>query len=67
MLILAGVSINAIVGDDGIIAKATNAKLISEEAKRREALDMILLDYNSSEFLGEAEEMHKFLSKMQGI
>ena len=65
MLILAGVSINAIVGDDGIIAKATNAKLISEEAKRREALDMILLDYNSSEFLGEAEGMHKFLSKIQ--
>ncbi len=67
MLILAGVSINAIVGDDGIIAKATNAKLISEEAKRREALDMILLDYNSSEFLGEAEGMYKFLSKMQGV
>ena len=66
MLILAGVSINAIVGEDGIIAKATNAKLISEEAKRREALEMILFDYNSSEFLGEAEGMHKFLSKIQG-
>lgn len=66
MLILAGVSISAIVGDDGILARATNAKLISEEAARREALDMILLDYNSSEFLGEAEGMHKFLSKIQG-
>ena len=65
MLILAGVSINAIVGEDGILAKATNATLISEEVTRREALDMILLDYNSSEFLGEAEGMHKFLSKIQ--
>ncbi len=66
MLILAGVSINAIVGEDGILAKATNATLISEEAARREALDMILLDYNSSEFLGEAGGMHKFLSKIKG-
>ena len=66
MLILAGVSINAILGDDGILAKATNAKLISEEAARREALDMILLDYNFSEFLGEVEGMNKFLSKIQG-
>ena len=65
MLILAGVSINAIVGDDGILAKATNAKLISEESARREALEMILFDYNSSEFLGEAEGMHKFLSKIK--
>ena len=65
MLILAGVSINAIVGEDGILAKATNATLISEEVTRREALDMILLDYNSSEFLGAAEGMHKFLSKIQ--
>ena len=65
MLILAGVSINAIVGDNGIISQVTNAKLVSEEVARREALEMILFDYNSSEFLGDAEGMHKFLSKVK--
>ena len=65
MLILAGVSINAIVGVNGIISQVTNAKLVSEEVARREALEMILFDYNSSEFLGDAEGMHKFLSKVK--
>ena len=32
MLILAGVSINAIVGEDGILSKAQYAKLSSEDA-----------------------------------
>jgi len=65
MLILAGVSINAIVGENGILTNAQNAKLASEEAARREALEMILFNYNSSEFLGEAEGIQKYLDSIK--
>lgn len=61
MLILAGISISAIVGENGIVSRATNAKLVAEDASRREALDMILFDYNASEFLGEVNGIEKYL------
>ena len=62
MLILAGVSINAIVGENGVLTKAQNAKLSSEEAARLEELELILLEYNSSEFLGESDGFAAFLA-----
>lgn len=65
MLILAGVSINAIVGENGVLTKAKEAKLVSEESARREELEIILFDYNSSEFLGENYGLHQYLDKMK--
>ena len=62
MLILAGVSINAIVGENGVLTKAQNAKLAAEEAAILEELELILFEYNSSEFLGEANGFTSFLA-----
>jgi signal transduction histidine kinase len=44
LLILAGVSLNALVGDNGIIVKSTEAKLESEEAELKEQVEMIVAD-----------------------
>ena len=47
LLILAGVSLNAIVGDNGIFTQATKAKKVAEEADRREKIEMMVMGYVS--------------------
>ena len=46
MLVLAGVSLNAIVGDNGILAQAEKAKVASEKANYMEQIETELLKYN---------------------
>ena len=65
MLILAGVSLNATIGENGIVTKAQNAKLASEESKRREDLEYILYEYNSSSFLGQADGFTDYLENLK--
>ena len=45
LLILAGVSLNAIVGDNGVITNAMNAKKTSEEVYRKEQIKMMIMGY----------------------
>ena len=61
LIILAGVSINMLVGENGIITKAQFAKTETEETQAREKLEMALLDlqlqkqtnpeYNAEQFV----------------
>ncbi len=44
MLILAGVSLNAIIGDNGIITKAQEAKKLSEQASDEESLKLMFIE-----------------------
>jgi hypothetical protein len=46
MLILAGVSLNATIGNNGIVTKAMAAKEAQELAKVKEDLEYMFLDYN---------------------
>ena len=46
MLILAGVSINLVLGNNGIINKAKEASTKSAESSVKEKLDMTLLEYS---------------------
>lgn len=46
MLILAGVSLNATIGDNGILTRAKEAKETQELAKTKEDLEYMFLDYN---------------------
>ena len=50
LLILAGVSLNAIVGENGIITNAQNAKVQAEEAELWEQIQMILVESEGIEF-----------------
>ena len=53
MLILAGVSLNAIVGDNGILTQAQNAKVASEKANIMEQIETEFLKYNIDTITGE--------------
>ncbi len=53
MLILAGTTINALTGKNGIVARSKEA---NEEEKTKEYLSFLLDDYNSSNYLQEAED-----------
>ena len=45
MLILAGVSINAVLGDNGIIKKANQAASVTKEAEVKEAINRTILEF----------------------
>ena len=61
LIILAGVSINMLVGENGIITQAQSAKTKTEETQAKEKLEMVLLDlqlqkqtnpdYNAGQFV----------------
>ena len=56
MLILAGVSISAIVGEDGILTKAKNASIASRKAAILEELNLELASYNIDAVLKTPEQ-----------
>lgn len=56
MLILAGTTINALTGKNGIVARSKEAKEANEEGKAKEYLNFLLDDYNSSNYLQETED-----------
>lgn len=56
MLILAGTTINALTGKNGIVARSKEAKETNEEGKAKEYLNFLLDDYNSSNYLQETED-----------
>ena len=45
LIILAGVSINAVIGDDGIIAKARENAKTTKETSKKEAMNRLVLEY----------------------
>ncbi len=45
LIILAGVSINAVIGDDGIIKKASNSANLTKEAEVKEAINRTILEF----------------------
>ena len=45
LIILAGVSINAVIGDDGIIRKAQNSANLTKEAELKEAINRTILEF----------------------
>lgn len=49
LLILAGISINAVIGNNGILNKATSAKSATEKVDEKEQLQIILNDYSANE------------------
>ena len=45
LIILAGVSINAVISDDGIIKKAQNSANLTKEAEVKEAINRTILEF----------------------
>ena len=56
LLILVGISINAVIGDNGIIKKAQESSKLTEEIEAKEIMNRVILEYdlvNSGETLEE--------------
>ena len=63
LLILAGVSINLLLGDNGIITKATEAKDSYSKSAVKEKVGFLLNEYTIDKATGENEDFAKFLRK----
>ena len=63
-MILAGVSLNAIVGDNGIITNAMKASVESEKASILENLNTELALYNLDTIIGSKKEMNSMLNNL---
>lgn len=65
LIILAGVSISLILGDNGIIAKAKQGKQSYQEASILEKVEMELVEYNTDKRVnGEEAEIKEALDKL---
>ena len=58
LTILAGVSINTVVGDDGIIAKAKESANLTKETTIKESIEKLVLEYKLAE---KGETLEDFL------
>ena len=61
LLILAGISIQMLVGEGGILTNAREAKDRTGEAQAREELDMYLMEYSGNKNLGDTTDLKAFL------
>ena len=72
LIILATITITIVVGENGLINRAQQAKTLQENAKDKEELDMILLGYNLSNETKKAKNegeqtLKKYLEGEEGI
>ena len=58
LMILAGVTINAVIGDDGIIKKAKESAKLTEESETKEIMQRLVLEY---ELKKNGETLEDFL------
>ena len=63
LIILAGVAINALVGEDGIITQAQKAKDDTEQGKREEQSGLLSLEQQIDEALGQSYIIEKGVNK----
>lgn len=59
LIILAGVSINAILGDDGIIKKAQESANLAKESEAKEIINRAVLEFRLTEGYDTLEDFLK--------
>ena len=64
LLILAGVTISSITGNNGILTRTKEAVAAQDEANRREYLDQLMLEY-SMDRTSRDEGITDFLNKLK--
>ena len=62
LIILAGVSIAMIVGDNGIITQAQNAQRETEQAQAREKLELALIDLQTEKYMNSNYNAEQFVT-----
>lgn len=61
LLILAGISISSVVGDNGLLNKATSSKTATEKKEEEEQLQIMLNNYAANELTMEATTLKQYL------
>lgn len=61
MLIIAGVSIAWLRGDNNVIDKAVEVKLSEEQRSKKEVLEQALIKYNNGDYVGNYSDLREFL------
>lgn len=64
LIILAGVSINLVLGDNGIITKAKQAKGTYSQAQAREKIEIVLEEAKIDKFTNEKYNQNEYLDEM---
>lgn len=67
MLIIAGVSVSLVVGNNNVIDKAQEVKLSEEQRSKKELLEQALIKYNNGDYIGNYADLREFLIKELGI
>ncbi len=63
LLILAGVTIATLAGDNGILTRATEANEKTKEAEVKEKVELMGQDYNIGKYTGQYEDIKKYFQK----
>ena len=63
LLILAGIAIAMLTGNNGILDKTTTAKHKTEEAEVKEAVELMVQDYNIGKHTNQEENIKKYFQK----
>ena len=67
LLILAGVTINALSGDNGLLKRAAEAKKKTEEGTIKEKIELLLVEYKINNINNKEELLEKFLESKLNI
>lgn len=63
LLILAGISISSVVGDNGLLNKATTSKTATEKKEEEEQLQIMLNNYAANELTMEETTLKEYLDE----
>ena len=63
LLILAGVSLSLVLGENGVLSQAKNAKVKTDTAAAKEKLLLDLSEYEIARLTGEKPELEEFLEE----
>ena len=61
LLILAGISISSVVGDNGLLNKATSSKTATEKKEEEEQLQIMLNNYAANELTSKYKTIKEYL------
>ena len=63
LLILAGVSISMVVGENGILNRATDASKKTKFASEKEAIEFVMNDIKTGQMIGEEIAKNRYLGE----
>ena len=67
LIILASVSINLLLGENGLITRAKNAKTVYTQSELEERVNLAYLDYKMQQETGKSTTLESILGEIEGV